>query len=121
MVICYLIVIAMLLVAGTIFISMLIVRTEFQWSKLRFVFIPEMIILFGMIVSVVLSIMLVVFVTVDAPQLFVTQDVNRTMFIVGITCMSIGTMFTAIGVRVGAVRQIQVNEVRGAMRLFLHT
>jgi hypothetical protein len=104
MVICYLIVIAMLLVAGTIFISMLIVRTEFQWSKLRFV-------LFGMIVSVVLSIMLVVFVTVDAPQLFVTQDVNRTMFIVGITCMSIGTIFTAIGVRVGAVRQIQVNEV----------
>ncbi|MGC7873357.1 hypothetical protein ACPUYX_17760 [Desulfosporosinus sp. SYSU MS00001] len=102
----YLFLAALLLVVGTVAVSLVVARTEFKLSELKFVYIPEIIILFGMVVSVVLSMILIARITANAPQLFVTQDVSSTMFTIGIILMSIGTIFAVIGLNRGTIEQI---------------
>jgi hypothetical protein len=95
----YLTLSALFLMVGTVVVSLMIAKTEFRLSELRFTFVPEIVILFGMIVSVVLSTILIIAITTHAPQLFVTQDVDSGMFITGIVFMTLGTIFASIGLR----------------------
>ncbi len=90
---------AILLMVGTLSVSLVIARTEFQLSELKYVFIPEVVILFGMIVSVVLSTIFIILITAHAPQLFNTQDVGSPMFVAGVVFMALGTIFASIGLR----------------------
>ncbi|KLU64538.1 hypothetical protein DEAC_c34840 [Desulfosporosinus acididurans] len=103
----YLLLSALLLVVGIVAVSFVIARTEFQLSELKFVYIPEIIILFGMLASLVLSTILITRITANAPQLFITQDVSSTMFITGIIIMSLGTIFAVIGFKRGTVVQFE--------------
>ncbi|WP_067934811.1 hypothetical protein [Alicyclobacillus kakegawensis] len=102
----YFVLVAFLLVVGTVAVSLMITRTDFQFSELKFVFIPEIVILFCMVVSVVLSTTLIITITAYAPQLFNTQDVGSPMFITGIFLMSLGTIFGAMGFKRGLVYHI---------------
>ncbi len=95
----YLVLSALLLVIGTVAVSLMIARTNFQLSELKFTFVPEIIILFGMVVSVVSSTALIILITVHAPQLFNTQDVSSPMFITGIVFMALGTIFASMGLK----------------------
>lgn len=95
---------ALLLVVGTIAVSLVLARTEFQLPELKFVYIPEITILFSMVVSVVLSTILIVRITAHAPQLFITQDVSSSMFITGIILMSLGTIFASMGLKRGIIK-----------------
>ncbi|WP_100489006.1 hypothetical protein [Sporolactobacillus pectinivorans] len=100
----YLILSTLLLIAGTAAVSLVVIRTEFQLSEIKFVYIPEIVILFGMAVSVVLSTILIVQITVHSPQLFMTQDVNSLMFITGLFLMSLGTIFASMGLKRGSIK-----------------
>jgi hypothetical protein len=97
----YLLLSAILLIIGTVAVSLVIGRTNFQLSELKFMFVPEVVILFGMVVSVLLSTILMIMITAHAPQLFDTQDVGSRMFITGNVLMAIGTIFAAMGLRHG--------------------
>jgi len=109
----YLLLSALLLVLGTVAVSFVIARTEFKLSELKFVYIPEIIISFGMVVSVVLSTILIVRIIADAPQLFITQDVGSTIFITGIILMSLGTIFAVIGLKHGTIEHIDQLVTQG--------
>lgn len=100
----YLTLSALLLIIGTVAVSLVVARTEFQLSELKLVYIPEIVIVFCMVVSVVLSTTLIIAVTAHAPQLFHTQDVSSQMFIVGLVFMALGTIFAAMGLKRGMVR-----------------
>jgi hypothetical protein len=100
----YVILSGLLLIAGTVAVSQMLARTDFELSELKFAFIPEIVILFGMIMSVVLSTILIILVTTHAPQLFDTQDVSSEMFITGVVFMALGTIFAAIALRSGTIR-----------------
>ncbi len=100
----YLVLSALLLMVGTVVVSLMISRTDFQFTELKFMFIPEVVILFGMIVSVVLSTILIIMVTAHAPQLFGSQDVDSPMFITGIVLMALGTIFASVGLRRGIIK-----------------
>jgi hypothetical protein len=102
----YLIISALLLVVGTVAVSLVVAKTEFQLSELKFVYISEIIILFSMVVSVVLSTILIVRITAQASQLFITQDVSSSMFITGIVFMSLGTIFATLGLKRGTIKGI---------------
>jgi hypothetical protein len=95
----YLILFVILLITGTTAVSLMISRTDFQLSELKFVFIPEIVILFCMVVSVVSSTILLITITAHAPQLFNTQDVGSPMFITGLLFMALGTIFASIGMK----------------------
>jgi hypothetical protein len=95
-----------MLIIGTVAVSLMIQRTEFQLSELKFVFIPEVVILFCMGVAVVMSTILVITITAPAPQLFHTQDVGSSMFITGLFCMALGAIFGVMGIRRGMVTRI---------------
>lgn len=97
----YLGLVALLLVAGTVAVSLVVAKTEFQLNELKFIFVPEVTILFCMIVCVVLAIVLIVSLTAYAPQLFQTQDVSSPMFILGLLFMALGTIFAAVGLKRG--------------------
>jgi len=100
----YLVLSALLLIVGTVVVSQMIARTEFQLSELKIVFVPEIVILFCMVVSVTLSTILITAITAHAPQLFNSQDVNGPLFITGIVLMALGTIFASIGLRRGTIR-----------------
>lgn len=102
----YVMVFSILLIVGTISVSLVIARTEFELSDLRFVLIPEIVILFSMIAAVVLSTILIVLVTVHAPQLFHSQDVSSPMFMTGVVLMTFGTIITAMALRRGTLQRI---------------
>ncbi|AFM41476.1 hypothetical protein Desaci_2534 [Desulfosporosinus acidiphilus SJ4] len=102
----YLLLSALFLVVGTVAVSFVIARTEFKLPELKLVYIPEIVILFGMVVSVMLSTILIARITTNAPQLFITQDVSSTMFITGIILMSLSTIFAVIGLKRGTIAQI---------------
>ena len=53
----------------------------------------------GMVISVLLSTTLIILITVYTPQLWITQDVNSSMFITGILLRAIGTIFASIALR----------------------
>lgn len=95
----YLVLLTILLLTGTVVVSQMIARTDFQLSELKFVLVPEIVILFGMVVSVALSTLLIIMITVHAPQLFNSQDVDSPMFITGIVFMALGTIFASMGLR----------------------
>ncbi|WP_067621616.1 hypothetical protein [Alicyclobacillus acidiphilus] len=100
----YLIVVGIEFIVGTISVALTISRTEFQLRELKLLLIPEIVILFGMDVSVVLSTVLIILITVYAPQLFTTQDVGSPMFITGIIFMALGTIFAWMGHRRGTIK-----------------
>jgi hypothetical protein len=91
---------------GTVAVSLVVAKTEFQLSELKFVYISEIIILFSMVLSVVLSTILIVRITAHASQLFITQDVSSPMFITGIVFMSLGTIFATLGLKRGTIKGI---------------
>jgi hypothetical protein len=84
----------------------MIARTEFELSELKFMLIPEIVILFGMIVSFVLSTIMIILITVYAPHLFVTQDVGSRMFITGISFMGLGAIFALMGFQRGSTNEL---------------
>lgn len=100
----YFVLFALLLMGGTAAVSLMIARTNFRLSELKFTFVPEIVILFGMVVSVVSSTALIILITVHAPQLFNTQDVNSPMFITGIVFMALGTIFASMGLKRGVIK-----------------
>ncbi|MCL6631956.1 MAG: hypothetical protein K6T63_04915 [Alicyclobacillus herbarius] len=100
----YLILTALLLLVGSIAVSLVLARANFQLSDLKLVFVPETVIVFGMVVSVVLSTTLLILITVYAPQLFYTQDVSTPMFITGLVFMALGTIFASMGLRRGIIK-----------------
>lgn len=102
----YLILSALLLIVGTVAVSLVIARTEYKLSELKYIYIPEITILFSMVASVVLSIILIVMITSLAPQLFITQDVSSPMFITGVIFMSLGTIFSFMGFKRGTMKGI---------------
>ncbi|EPZ44494.1 hypothetical protein [Alicyclobacillus acidoterrestris] len=102
----YVALMAVMLIVGTVAVSLMIQRTDFQLSELKFVFIPEVVILFCMGVAVVMATILIITITAYAPQLFNTQDVGSPMFITGLFCMALGTIFGAMGIRRGMVTRI---------------
>ncbi|WP_142292125.1 hypothetical protein [Bacillus sp. OV166] len=53
-----------------------------------------------------LSTILIVRITVHAPQLFITQDVSSSMFITRIILMSLGTIFASMGLKRGTIKGI---------------
>lgn len=93
----YLAMSAVLLIAGTILISIMISRSEYQSKELKLLQVPQIVILFGMITSVLLATIFIVVITTQAPQLFVTQDVDSRMFVTGVVLMALGTIFAAMG------------------------
>lgn len=103
----YLTLSALLLMVGTVAVALVIARTDFQLSELKFTFVPEIAILFGMVVSVVLSTILIIMITAHGPQLFSTQDVDSRMFITGIILMALGAIFASIGLRRGMIRGLE--------------
>lgn len=100
----YLTLVAIELIVGTISVSLTMSRTDFQLRELKFLFVPEIVILFGMVVSVVLSTVLIILITAYAPQLFNTQDVGSPMFITGIIFMALGTIVASMGLRRGTIK-----------------
>ncbi|MCL6442166.1 MAG: hypothetical protein K6T83_01660 [Alicyclobacillus sp.] len=102
----YVALMAVLLVVGTVAVSFMIARTDFAYSELRFVLIPEMVILFCMVISVAMSTILIVTITAYAPQLFNTQDVGSPMFITGLFFMALGTIFALMGMKRGMVTRV---------------
>lgn len=100
----YLALSAALLIVGTVMVSLMITRTEFKLSELKFTFIPKIVILFCMVVSVVLSVILIIMVTAYAPQLFVSQDVGSPLFTTGIILMALGAVFASMGLRRGMIK-----------------
>jgi hypothetical protein len=100
----YLTLVAVELIVATVSVSMTISRTDFQLRELKFIFVPEIVILFGMVVSVVLSTVLIILITAYAPQLFNTQDVGSPMFITGIIFMALGTIFALMGFKRGTIK-----------------
>jgi hypothetical protein len=100
----YLIFSALLLVTGTASTSLVVTRTEFQLSELKFVFIPEVVILFCMVISVLLSTILFITLITYAPQLLHTQDVSSQMFITGIMFMALAAIFTFMGLKRGTIK-----------------
>jgi hypothetical protein len=96
---CYLTIVAICLITGTVSVSLVLAKTDFQLKELKFIFVPEVVILFGMAVSVILSIILIILITIRAPQLFATQDVGSSMFITGISFMALGMIFAVIGMK----------------------
>ncbi|KPV44112.1 hypothetical protein [Alicyclobacillus ferrooxydans] len=97
----YAVLLALMLTIGTVAVSLMITRTDFQLSELKFVFYPEVVILFCMGVAVVMSTILIIAITAYAPQLFNTQDVGSPMFITGLFCMALGTIFAWMGLKRG--------------------
>ncbi|QSO48429.1 hypothetical protein [Alicyclobacillus mengziensis] len=97
---------AVMLIVGTVAVSLMITRTDFQLSELKFVFIPEVAILFSMGVAVVMSTFLIIRISTYAPQLFHTQDVGSPTFITGLLCMGLGTIFALIGFKRGSIKGI---------------
>lgn len=97
----FLILTALLLIVGTVAVSLVVARTEFQLSEIKFVFVPEVVILFSMVISVVLSTVLIITITAHAPQLFQSQDVNSPMFVTGIMFMALGAIFGTKGLTRG--------------------
>lgn len=95
----YLILTATLLVLGTIVVSQLVARADFQASDLRWVYVPEVIILFCMLVGVVLATLFIVSITLHAPELFQSQDVSSPMFVTGLLFMALGAIFCGMGLR----------------------
>lgn len=100
----YLTLIGIELIVGTVSVSLTLARTDFQIRELKFMFVPEIVILFGMIVSVVLSTIFIILITVYAPQLFNSQDVGSSMFITGIIFMALGTIFASMGFKRGTIQ-----------------
>jgi hypothetical protein len=97
----YFIFFAVLLIVGTIAVSLMISRTDFQLSELKYVYVPEIIILLCMFVSVVSSIILFYSVMVHAPHLLNTQDVGMRMFIEGVVLMIFGAALAFMGMKRG--------------------
>ncbi len=100
----YFVLFAVMLIVGTVTISLMITRTEFQLSELKLFFIPEVVILFCMGVAVVMSTILIITITAYAPQLFNTQDVGSPMFITGLFSMALGTIFASMGLKRGTIK-----------------
>ncbi len=103
----YIVLFAMMLIVGTVSVSLMITRTDFQLSELKYVFAPEVVILFGMIVSLVMSTILIIIITAYAPQLLTTQDVGSPMFITGILLMALGAIFGIMGMKRGLVIHVK--------------
>ncbi|MBX6353918.1 MAG: hypothetical protein IRZ10_11375 [Thermoflavifilum sp.] len=101
---------ALLLLVGAVAVSLVIHRAHFEVSDLKFVFVfvfvPEVVIVFSMIVSVLSATALLILITVHAPYLFDTQDVGRPMFIIGLLCMVLSSIFAAIELRRGRLRRL---------------
>lgn len=98
----YLIICLLLLIIGTTAVSLVVRRTEFAQSELRFTTLAEVLVLLCMLVSVVASVLLIVFIHLDAPRLLMTQDVNLPMFVIGIALMVIGAFIAGFGLKKGA-------------------
>lgn len=107
----YFIVFLMLLAVGTFSVSIIVSRADFKLSELKFVFIPEITIFFSMIVSASLSILFIISLIFYAPQLLNTQDVGSAMFITGILLMMLSTIFAALGLKHGMVRDINILKI----------
>jgi|GEM_PF-4570967 len=95
----YLAVMAILLITGTVAVSLVVARTEFQARELRLVFVPETAILISMVIAALLSILSLIRITSYAPQLLITQDVNGPLFITGIVFMALGAIFSGLALR----------------------
>lgn len=102
----YFVLFAILLVIGTVSVSFMVSRTNFQLSELKFVYIPEIAILLCMIISFVSSTILLVSVTTRAPQLLSTQDVSSPIFLTGIIFIAFGTIFASIGLKRSTIRGV---------------
>lgn len=100
----YFLLFAVLLIVGTVAVSLMIARTNFELSELRYTRMPEIIILACMMVAVVCSTILIGLIATQAPQLLNTQDVNRQMFIAGISFMTLATIFASLGLKRGLVK-----------------
>jgi hypothetical protein len=100
----YFILFTVLLIVGTIAVSLMISRTDFQLSELKYVHVPETVILLCMFVSVVSSIILFYSILVNAPHLLNTQDVGLRMFIEGVVLMILGTVLAVMGMKRGINR-----------------
>lgn len=96
---------AILLLIGTVSVSLMISRTNFQMSELKLIFIPEVVILFCMIISVVSTTILLISIKAHAPQLLNTQDVSSPMFITGIIFMALGAVVASMGLKRGQLTQ----------------
>lgn len=97
----YMVLFLILLLIGTVAVSLVIARTDFKASELRLVLIPEALILLGMVASVVVSVANLIAITGYAPQLLTTQDVSTGMFVTGIALMMAGTLVAWLGLRPG--------------------
>lgn len=107
-----LIVIATLLIVGTVMVARLVSATPFEASQLRWVSVPALIIAFGMGVAWLTALGLIIVVTAQAPQLLNSQDVTRSIFVASLLLMSAGCLFTGWGLRRGLISLYSRNSNR---------
>jgi hypothetical protein len=105
--ICYFITFLILLLIGTISVSLMIVRTEFQMSELKFVFIPKIVVLFCMVVSVIMSTIYFITLIIYASQLSHAQYIGSLLFVMGILLMALAAIFAALGLKRGIIKNFE--------------
>lgn len=103
----YCVVFLILLTIGTVSVSLILSRSDLRLTELKLMFIPEIIIVFSMVISVILSTVFILALIAYAPQLFQTQDTGSLMFVTGIFLMALGTIFSGIGLKRGMNRELK--------------
>lgn len=104
--IAYFSVFLVLLLIGTIAVSLMITRTEFQLAHLKFAFIPEIVILFCMVVSVVMKAAYIIALIAQAAQLSNYQYAGSLIYVMGIAMMALAAIFAAMGLKRGMIKEI---------------
>lgn len=99
-----------LLTIGTVCISLVLSKAEFKRSEFKLIVIPEIVIVFSMVISVLISTLFIVSLTVQAPELFSTQDVGSGMFVTGILLMALATIFGLMGLKRSRTREMDLFE-----------
>lgn len=102
---CYFVVFLLLLIIGTASIALVIARTDFKLSVLKFVTIPKIILLGCIVISIITSATLMICIFSSAPQLFHSQDVGGGMFITGLFLMTLATLLAVLGFRRGTIKE----------------
>jgi hypothetical protein len=100
-VIIYFIIFLVLLLIGTLSVSFMVSRTEFQLSELKLAFIPGIFILFVMVLSVILSVIYIITLISYASQLANTQYAGSLIFVTGIILMTLATIIATMGIKRG--------------------
>lgn len=99
----YFILFLILLLIGTFSVTLMISRTEFQLSELKFVFIPEIVILFCMVISVILKAAYIIALIANAAQLTNLQYAGSLIYVMGIMLMALAAIFASMGLKRGII------------------